>query len=494
MSLRIRAAFTAAAATAVLAPSMFTAANAAPVPPPSQDPFYATAAQPDAAPGDVIDHRDVALPGLGSATQLLYRTTDEQRHPSTTVTTVLNPAGAATKGIVAYLSFYDGLGEVCDPSYTLQGGGNGPGQEAQVIGLLVQQGYAVTVPDFEGRDHHWAAGDESGWSTLDAIRATEQQLGVSASTKVALAGYSGGSIAGEWATELAPTYAPELNLVGTAIGGVPADLGHVVSYTNGSAAWAGVIPAAMVSLGRAFDIDFTPYLTQRGLDDTDAIKDSCIADFNAAESGVRLSDLLKPEYASFLDIPVVDGIVNHLRMGTHGTPKAPMMMVNGNADGTGDGVMVAADVKALADRYCAKGVTVSYTELPGATHTAAGQTFVFSALAYIADRFAGKAAPSTCPVPAPKPAGPKSVTASIKGHSKAHRDVVVVTAPGAVGAKVALTRFGRRGPVARGTIGADGTATISVADHNGSRRTRYRAVVGATSATRGTTTRVLKLR
>jgi len=287
MSLRIKAAFTAAAAAAVLAPSMFTAANAVTVSvtPPSQDPFYGTPAPADAARGDVINHRDVTLPGLGSATQLLYRTTDEQRRPSQTVTTVLNPAGAATKGIVAYLSFYDGLGEICDPSFTLQGGGAGPGQEAQVIGLLVQQGYAVTVPDFEGEDHHWAAGDESGWSTLDAVRATERQFGLPASTKVALAGYSGGSIAGEWATELAPTYAPELNIIGTAIGGVPADLGHVVSYTNGSAAWAGVIPAAMVSLSRAFDLDFTPYMTQRGLDDTEAIKDSCIGTFNAAESG-----------------------------------------------------------------------------------------------------------------------------------------------------------------------------------------------------------------
>ena len=33
---------------------------------------------------------------------------------------------------------------------------------------LAAQGYAVTVPDFEGEHLHWVAGQESGWSTLDA--------------------------------------------------------------------------------------------------------------------------------------------------------------------------------------------------------------------------------------------------------------------------------------------------------------------------------------
>lgn len=268
----------------------------------------------------------------------------------------------------------------------------------------------------------------------------------------------------------------------------------MVGYTNGSQAWAGVIPAAMVSLSRAFGLDFQQYLTQRGLDDTAAIKDSCISEFNVRESGVKLTDLLEPEYADFFDIPVVGAIADHLRMGTRGTPKAPLMMVNGNMDGTGDGVMVAADVKALADRYCAKGVPVSYTELKGASHTDAGQTFVLSALGYIRDRFAGKPAPSTCPAPVATPPGQRAISASITGHSKRHRDVVVVTAKGASGARVTLTRVGRKRPIGHGVIGAAGTATITVADRNGTARTRYRAVVGATSTTRSATTRVLRLR
>ncbi|MGZ6780758.1 MAG: lipase family protein, partial [Mycobacterium sp.] len=483
MSRLTRWAASAAATAVVLAPALSGGAAhaaASPSEPPSADIFYQYGVSPSASvkPGTVLDHRPVTLSGVtGSAEQLLYRTTDEQGRPSATVTTVINPSGAS-KGIVAYLSYYDGLGDTCDPSYTLQGGGAGPGNEAFVINLLVMRGYAVTVPDYEGETHDWAAGDESGWSTLDAIRATESHLGVGASTKVALAGYSGGSIAGEWASELAPTYAPELNLVGTAIGGIPVNLGHVLQYANGSAAWAGVIPAAMVSLGRAFDIDFSQYMSQRGLDDTSAIRASCIGEFNTRESGVKLSDLLLPQYADFLHIPVVASIVSHLTMGTAGVPKAPLMMVNGNSDGTGDGVMVAADVAALAQRYCSAGVPVSYQELAGKSHTAAGGAFIGTALTYIDDRFAGKPAPSTC---APRVIGdpaPPLPKVTIRALSRGHHDIVIVTAPR--GATVKVFVAGHKKVVAR-AVAKKGHARLRVADHNGKRVTHYRVLIGGTT-------------
>ncbi|HAM01276.1 MAG TPA: lipase, partial [Acidimicrobiaceae bacterium] len=128
---------------------------------------------------------------LGTATstpvqaeQLLYRTTDQQGNPMVTVTTVLMPTPIpVVPRIVEYLSFYDGLGVQCDPSYTLRGGdpGSANQQEADEEELLVawylSQGDVVTVPDFEGSLLlHWMAGRESGYATLDAARATESYL------------------------------------------------------------------------------------------------------------------------------------------------------------------------------------------------------------------------------------------------------------------------------------------------------------------------------
>jgi hypothetical protein len=73
-----------------------------------------------------------------------------------------------------------------------------------------------------------------------------------------------------------------------------------------------------------------------------------------------------------------------------------MLVVAGNSDGTGDGVMVAADEAHLAAEYCSQGVPVSYVELQGVDHTNAGAAFVPHAQAWLASRFAGLPAPSTC--------------------------------------------------------------------------------------------------
>ncbi|MHB1913158.1 MAG: lipase family protein, partial [Acidimicrobiales bacterium] len=193
--------------------------------PPNQDPFYSYSGSTplaDLAPGTVLKQRSVQV-ALGTTTtpvtaeQLLYRTTGELGQPIATVTTVLmNATGHTVPDLVDYLSFYDALGAQCDPSYTLQGGNPGAANEQQaqaeeaIIAGYLANNFIVTVPDFEGPNLEWTAGYLAGYASLDAIRATESYLRLPASTKAGLTGYSGGSIAAEWASEVAPRYAPQL--------------------------------------------------------------------------------------------------------------------------------------------------------------------------------------------------------------------------------------------------------------------------------------------
>jgi len=98
---------------------------------PSSDPFYAYSGSTPLAqltPGTVLKARAVQLvingaPAPYSAEQVLYRTTGELGQPTATVATVIKPLAptGATK-LISYQTFYDALGSVCDPSYTLQGG------------------------------------------------------------------------------------------------------------------------------------------------------------------------------------------------------------------------------------------------------------------------------------------------------------------------------------------------------------------------------------
>ncbi len=52
------------------------------------------------------------------------------------------------------------------------------------------------------------------------------------STPVGMVGYSGGSTATEFASELAHTYAPDLDIVGVAEGGIPVDPFHNLTYVD----------------------------------------------------------------------------------------------------------------------------------------------------------------------------------------------------------------------------------------------------------------------
>jgi hypothetical protein len=54
-------------------------------------------------------------------------------------------------------------------------------------------GYTVVVPDDEGVNMRWVAGQQSGYATLDGIRAAAHYLKVSEqSTPVGMVGYSAG--------------------------------------------------------------------------------------------------------------------------------------------------------------------------------------------------------------------------------------------------------------------------------------------------------------
>jgi hypothetical protein len=411
---------------AAAALAMPAASAAAAGTPPSSDPFYTyTGSTPlgQIAPGTVLKTRAIQLVISGgaspfSAEQLLYRTTGEQGQPTVTVTTVIQPLVAVlgTK-IVAYQTAYDSLGAQCDPSYTLAGGNPGEStaeQEATIIEAYATAGYTVDVSDYEGTGLEWAAGQESGYGTLDGIRATENALGSPSSTPVAMVGYSGGSIATEWASELAPTYAPDLNIIAAAEGGIPVDFAHNLSYINGSPSWSGVIPAVLVALSRAFGFNLDTYLSAYGVTVTQHVSDECITDFYGSYPGLTVQQLLKPQYQNPLAIPIFAKVINDLIMGTSpGHPTEPLMMAVGNEDGTGDGVMVAADVEALAHKYCQEGVPVTFTQYSGLSHTGAAIPFEVTALAFLETRFLGLPAGNNCTsIPAGNSLAPLPVAAT----------------------------------------------------------------------------------
>lgn len=375
---------------------------------PSKDPFYRYS-HPLAhiAPGTVLKKRNVKIAEHGNktpvkATQILYRTTAELGQPELAVTTVIRPAvPQLSTRIVSYQTAYDALGSQCDPSYTLRGGNNGDStaqSEEQIILGYVAQGYTVLVPDYEGVNLRWVAGQQSGYGTLDGIRAAENLLKLSQrTTPVGLVGYSGGSIATDFGAELARKYAGQLDIVGAAEGGVPVDLAHNLAYINGSPSWSGIIPAVLLSLGRAFGVNIDRYASAYGRKLTGQEQGGCINNYLGKYPGLRYQQLLKPRYVPIFSNEVFVRIVNRLIMSRTGTPRAPMLIEVGKQNGQrGDGVMVAADDEALAHVYCKRGLKVQFKINQGLDHTNAAVPFESDASAFLNARLHGVPAVNGC--------------------------------------------------------------------------------------------------
>jgi hypothetical protein len=392
---------------------------------PEQDPFYkyeGTTRLKRIAPGTVLKTRTVPfhvaeIPLPITAVQLLYRSTSELGKPTVNVTSVLlPPVPLGTPTALSYQSFYDSLSTEDDPSYAISGGfsmgGDIPQAESVLIAPALLAGETVVVPDTEGEEADFSAGPVYGYNTLDSLRAalSSPATGLTAGTKIGLAGYSGGAIATEWAAQLAPTYAPEINsnIVGAAMGGVLVEPAHNLRYVEGSSSWASIIPMSLVGLSRAFHLDLTPYLSEYGQELLDKDQHDSITNEEKV-AGLTWSQLAKPEYPTPESIPVFVRTANKLIVGRNGTPTVPFLIGQGNGGeelegtpgnkpgiGPGDGIMIAGDVRSLAREWCSRGVTVRYTEYQHLGHIEGAGPWLPEAAAWLAGRFAGLAAPQDC--------------------------------------------------------------------------------------------------
>ena len=359
---------------------------------PTTDPFYKWVRPlPHAAPGTILRTRTIAFADGGAhpslkTTQLLYITTDELGCRTISVVTVFQPRSGSTGNpirLFSYQTSYDALGSQCDPSYTLKAGTEG---ETGFITSLVNTGYTVIMADYEGEDAAYGVGQLSGYETLDAVRAAERRLGVpEASTAVAMVGDSGGAVATEFASELAPTYAPHLDIVGVAEGGIPVDLFHELSYVNHpSSPWTGQIPSYLDGLARGFGIrDLYRLYTPEGIKVATTDQTQCAGTF----SGLTTDHIFKPRYRDVAKLPVIVRIFDQTIMSRSGTPRGPLFIANGLSDKTGDGVTVTKDVQQLAYIYCHRGVPLELHIYKGLNHSAAGTPFFEQAQAFLARRF-----------------------------------------------------------------------------------------------------------
>src|SRR6476661_3068640 len=246
---------------------------------PDPDPFYLAPADLGVLnPGDVVRTRriDTWMYANSDGWQIAFRSTNSAGNPILAVTTVLLPRGVANPPLVSYQAIVNSLGTKCAPSRALF---NLEMQESPGMYLGLQRGWAVSVPHHLGPTGAYGAAKLGGMITLDSVRAVQRvaELGLTHSP-VALAGYSGGGMASAWAAALAPSYAPELNIVGVAEGGVPMNIGKMANGLGMQPHPAfGLAMAAALGLEREYPdkLPISEQLNDRGLAMRDEMVNAC---------------------------------------------------------------------------------------------------------------------------------------------------------------------------------------------------------------------------
>ncbi|MFI5675436.1 lipase family protein [Streptomyces cellulosae] len=391
--------------------------------------FYNPPATLPAADGALVRSEPLplalTLPGVdgplpGTATRLMYKSTDSNGRPVAVTGAYIEPTaawkGGRTRPLVAVAPGTMGQGDQCAASLGLEhplrlnGQTLSVGYENLAVYRLLAQGIAVVVTDYAGlgatdRLHTYVNRVDEAHAVLDAVRAARALRGtsVTADSPVALFGYSQGGGATAAAAELQATYAPDVTLSGTYSGAPPADLAEVTKAIDGSdlAGALGWSVNGFLQSDPALRPIADAHLNAKGRAALTDLSTMCVGDalfaYNSARStawttdGRPLGDIIAAE-------PALRAFLDDQRIGTM-RPAGPVRL----ATGTSDNLVPHAQSRQLAVDWCDKGADVTYKPvvLPDVgrsllNHFAPLLTDQGQAISWLTDRLTGKPATSNC--------------------------------------------------------------------------------------------------
>lgn len=349
----------------------------------------------EAAPGTLLRSEPLgaAIPG-GRTWRVLYRSERGDGTPTVSSGMVIAPRGGTPppegRPVVAWAHGTVGLGDACAPSRSAK-----PlGQLTWAEGML-RAGFVVTATDYSGLGtpgtERYLIGADEARDVLNSVRAARAIPEAAAGTAIGVYGHSQGGHSALWTGTVAPTYAPELRLVGIAAGAPAAELAALVSLQDRSAiAW--VIGPEVVAAWPLDDPTLSPQaiVSPAGLRFGAAIGRQCILE--GALEGIVLQRFGK---RYFLGDPSREPTWAAAFAAQTPPPLPPTMPVL-VAQGLDDTVVLPPTTARLEQRWCAAGSRLTVAWLGDLGHVATGLTAGPLASTWFQQRFAGVEAGSTC--------------------------------------------------------------------------------------------------
>jgi acetyl esterase/lipase len=361
------------------------------------DAFYAPP-QPVSAgkPGDVLRMEPTeGAPDGARAWRILYRSTGLKGEPQAVSALLVvpdAPAPAAGRSLVAWAHPTIGVVQDCAPS--LQ-----PNWSKTIPGLdeMVKAGMVVVATDYPGLGtpgvHPYLIGESAARSVVDSVRAARNVKETAAGGRFAVWGHSQGGHAAVFTGQLAKGLAPELTLVGVAAAAPATDLARLLEMDIGTKLGNVLAAEALWSWSKLYGMPLSNVLVPDAIPVVEKVAGDCIR--SGSEGVAAFYDAL-PLRDGFLSVKITatEPWATVLRENSAGaTPiDAPVFI----AQGTNDTVVHPTVTALYAGGVCAQGTAVRYLAVPDENHFLVAFHTAKDAVAWMDDRFAGKAAPDDC--------------------------------------------------------------------------------------------------
>lgn len=355
--------------------------------------------------GDLIWYRDASVnlgagAPLAKAYNVMYRSTDSLGAENAVTGTVLISSnewsGAGERPTLSYAVGTHGLDQSCAPSLQLQAGSD---YEIRNIRAALEKGYAVLVTDYQGyttgATPTYLAGESQAHAALDIFRAASQipRAGIDAEAPAAVWGFSQGGQTAAWVGQIADDYAPELDLVGVASGGTPADFPVVADYLNGSTG-ASFLLGGIIGLAEQYpdDIPVDQLASANGKAAIADYKNKCTFEFLFDYMNESLSSYTvgNKDLDELLMVPSIGQRINEQNLGGEGAD-VPVLLYHGTAD---EFIPIEQSVELKKD-YCRRFDKVTYDVYPS-EHIVTLFQAAPTVLTWLDERFAGQNPRNSC--------------------------------------------------------------------------------------------------
>ncbi len=361
---------------------------------PEGDAFYVAPPGRPAKAGDLIWAAPLTSPPDGTkGWRVLYGSETVAGAP-TAVSGMLFVPATLPPGplpILALAHGTTGLADRCAPSRTVLESGR---SEVSSLPPEVLRSHVVVATDYEGLGtpgvHPYLVGLSEGRSVLDSIRLAQRfpAAGTSSSSPSIIVGHSQGGGAALVSGEISPTYAPDTNVRGVAAGAPAAELKLVASALRSSPFFGFLFMTAAGFKASYPEVDLGAILTPAGIAGVTAAGEQCGSETVAAFAGKDAATFIRADPST---LEPYASILEENSPGARPSP-VPVFLYHGEADN----LVPAALSKIVFDRYCRNGTTVSRKTYPGKGHTDVVTTARADVTSFLADRLAGKPAPSSC--------------------------------------------------------------------------------------------------